>query len=117
MGGYGALLLAGRHLVRARAVAVSSPALFTSAGATAPGAFDDPEDFDRNDVYAHPEWLRGIPLMVECGTSDPFYPATRDYSRRLEPRPAGGFPPGGHDASFWRKVAPAQLRFLGRHLR
>ncbi|WP_310963800.1 alpha/beta hydrolase [Nocardioides terrisoli] len=116
MGGYGALLIAGRRLLHPGAVAVSSPALFTSAGATAPGAFDGPADFDRNDVFAHPGWLRGLPLRVDCGTSDPFYAATHDFVARVRPRPAGGFPAGAHDASFWRRMAPAQLRFLGRRL-
>ena len=37
MGGYGALLLTGKHLLRPRAVAVSSPALFASAELTAAG--------------------------------------------------------------------------------
>lgn len=116
MGGYGALLLAGRHRVRARAVAVSSPALFTSAGATAAGAYDDAADYARNDVFAHPEWLDGLPLHIDCGTSDPFYAATRDFVARLHPHPAGGFGPGAHDDAYWRRVAPAQLRFLGRRL-
>ncbi|MGN6252621.1 MAG: alpha/beta hydrolase-fold protein [Marmoricola sp.] len=116
MGGYGALLLAGQRRVRARAVAVSSPALFTSAGATAAGAFDDAADFDRHDVYAHPAWLRGVPLMVACGRSDPFYDATRSFTARIRPSPRTSFGPGAHDAAYWRSVAPAQLRFLARHL-
>src|SRR5690349_395295 len=41
MGGYGALLMAGKQRLPVKAVAVSSPALFTAPGATAPGAFDD----------------------------------------------------------------------------
>jgi enterochelin esterase-like enzyme len=116
MGGYGALLLAGRHRVRPRGVAVSSPALFTSAGQTAVGAYDDAADYTRNDVFAHPGWLEGLPLHIDCGTSDPFYTATRDFVSRLHPHPAGGFGPGAHDVAYWRKVAPAQLRFLGRQL-
>jgi hypothetical protein len=116
MGGYGALLLTGERTVRPRAVAVSSPALFTSAGATAPGAFDEAGDFDRHDVYADPGRLDGVPLMVDCGRSDPFYAATRSYTARVRPAPRTSFGAGGHDASYWRSVAPAQLRFLARHL-
>ncbi|HET6167854.1 MAG TPA: alpha/beta hydrolase-fold protein [Marmoricola sp.] len=117
MGGYGALLLAGKDRLPVRAVAVSSPALFTSAGSTAAGAFDDAEDFDTHDVYGHPEWLDRVPsIRIDCGEQDPFYRATRDFAGRLKARPAGGFTRGGHDASFWRRVAPAQLRFLGDQL-
>jgi dienelactone hydrolase len=117
MGGYGALLLAGKDHLPVRAVAVSSPALFTSAGATAAGAFDDAADFTAHDVLAHPEWLDAVPaIRIDCGESDPFHDATRSFVGRLARRPAGGFGPGRHDATYWRRVAPAQLRFLGRRL-
>jgi len=116
MGGYGALLLVGRDRVPVRALAVASPALFASAGATPAGAFDDAADFDRNDVLAHPEWLDGVPLRVDCGREDPFYAASRSFTSRLDARPAGGFGPGAHTAAYWRSVAPAELRFLGRRL-
>lgn len=116
MGGYGSLLLAGTRQVPVRAVSVASPALFSTSGATAPGAFDNAADYLRNDVYSHPGRLRGIPLRVDCGRSDPFYLATRDFVSRLSPRPAGGFGPGGHDPSYWRAVAPAELTFLGGRL-
>ncbi|HEX7738759.1 MAG TPA: esterase, partial [Marmoricola sp.] len=116
MGGYGALLLTGKHLLRPQAVAVSSPALFASAGVSAAGAFDDAADFDRNDVAAHPEWFRGVPLRIDIGRSDPFYSVTREFVAELRPHPAGGFESGGHDADFWRRMAPAQMRFLARRL-
>jgi S-formylglutathione hydrolase FrmB len=116
MGGYGALLLAGRDRVPARAVAVASPALFTSAAQTPAGPFDSAEDFSRNDVHGHPEWLDGVSLRVDCGRSDPFYVATRNFVDGLQSRPAGGFVRGSHDAAYWRRVAPAELRFLGRRL-
>jgi pimeloyl-ACP methyl ester carboxylesterase len=116
MGGYGSLLLAGKHRASPRAVAVLSPALFASAGLTAAGAFDSPQDFESNDVAAHPEWFRGLPLRVDIGRSDPFYAVTRRFVGELHPHPAGGFEAGGHDASYWRRMAPAQFRFLGKHL-
>lgn len=117
MGGYGALLLAGTRRVRVRAAAVASPALFSTAGNTPPGAFDGAADYLRNDVYSHPGRLDAIPLRVDCGRSDPFYPATRDFVARLRDRPAGGFGPGHHDPAYWRGVAPAELAFLGSRLR
>lgn len=115
MGGYGALLLTSQERLRPRAVAVSSPALFTSAGSTPAGAFDDAEDFRRNDVFAHPERLAGIPVRLDCGKSDPFYDATRDFSSRL-PDAKTSFTDGGHDSAYWRRAAPGALRFLAGHL-
>jgi enterochelin esterase-like enzyme len=116
MGGFGALLMAGKQRLPVRAVAVSSPALFTSAGATAAGAFDSAADFEENDVYGHPAWLRGLELRMDCGLQDPVYAATHDLAARVTPRPAAGFTAGGHDKSYWRRVAPGQLTWLGRRL-
>jgi enterochelin esterase-like enzyme len=116
MGGYGALLLAGRRRLPVRALAVASPALFSAAGNTPPGAFDDAADFLRNDVYGRPELLDGLPLRVDCGRSDPFYAATRRFVADVDPRPVTSFGAGGHDAAYWRHVAPRQLTFLGHHL-
>lgn len=116
MGGYGALLLAGKGEMAVRAVAVASPALFTSAGSTPAGAFDSAEDFAEHDVYGHPEWLRGVPVRIDCGEEDPFYAASRDFAARLDPPAETGFGPGKHEAAYWRTVAPAGLGFLGEHL-
>jgi S-formylglutathione hydrolase FrmB len=117
MGAYGALLLAGKDRLPVRAVAVSSPALFTSAGTTAAGAFDDAADFEAHDVFGHPQWLDRVPAVrVDCGEQDPFYAATREFVGRLRTRPAGGFGPGRHDAAYWRRVAPAQLHWLGHRV-
>ncbi len=116
MGGYGALLLASEHVLPVKALAVSSPALFASAGATAPGAFDDAEDFAEHDVTAYPERLKGIPLRIDCGDDDPFAGTTRAFRASLTPEPAGGMGPGGHDSAYWRGRAPAQLEFLAEHL-
>jgi enterochelin esterase-like enzyme len=116
MGGYGALLVAGRRRLAVRAVAVASPALFTSAGNTPAGAYDSAADFAANDVYDHPDWLDGVPLRLDCGRSDPFFAATREFVGRLGRRPVSSFGSGHHDAAYWQKVAPAELRFLGSHL-
>jgi S-formylglutathione hydrolase FrmB len=51
MGGYGALLLGSRSARRFCAVGAQSPALWLSAGETAPSTFDDAEDYERNDVF------------------------------------------------------------------
>lgn len=116
MGGYGAMLLAGRDQLSTKAVAVSSPALFTSGGSTSAGAFDSVEDFDRHDVFGNPDWLRDVNLRVDCGEQDPFYSATSQFVDQLTPRPAGGFVRGAHDDVYWRQVLPGQLAFLGERL-
>jgi enterochelin esterase-like enzyme len=116
MGGFGSLLI-GELLgpTRVAAVAVDSPALFLSAGATSSGAFDDAEDFRKHDVLRHTSRLHGIPLRVTCGTSDPFLPGVRRLLEQV-PTAASDLRPGGHDGAFWRASAPKQLAFVGRHL-
>jgi dienelactone hydrolase len=117
MGGYGALLLTEQlGATRVSAVAVSSPALWRRPAETAPGAFDDATDFARHDVFAGRTRLRGVPVRIDCGDGDPFVDAARDFAAALSPAPAGSFGIGGHDGRYWRRVAPAQLAFLGRAL-
>lgn len=116
MGGYGALLLAGKERMPVRGVAVSSPALFTSAGSTPEGAFDDAGDFSRNDVYGHPEWLAGRRVRLDCGTGDPFHDATVEFRDRLgavlRRAPVSAFPDGGHTADYWHRMAYPAFLFL-----
>jgi enterochelin esterase-like enzyme len=117
MGGYGALLAAERTAGRTtrrserfRAVAPASPALWLAPGDTAPGAFDSPADFYANDVFTGINDLRHLKTAVFCGTSDPFYLATRHLVALMEFPHEARFAPGGHDDDYWRSVAPAQLR-------
>lgn len=117
MGGYGALHLAGiLGSARVRAVSAISPALWTAAGDTARGAFDDAADFRANTVLGRQRDLDGIAVRVDCGTGDGFEPAVRTYVDGFTQRPAGGFEPGGHSHAYWRRMAPEQLAFLGRRL-
>jgi enterochelin esterase-like enzyme len=108
MGGYGALLLGSRQH-NFCAVGVQSPALWLSPGQTAPGAFDDTQDYERNDVFK----LRPPrPLWIDFGASDPFRDASLAYARK-----AGIHAhvwPGGHDVGFWDAHMPALLRFVAR---
>jgi enterochelin esterase-like enzyme len=108
MGGYGALLLGSRDRGFC-AIGVQSPALWTSAGATAPGAFDDAADYTRNDVFTlqPPQ-----PLWIDLGASDPLHDAALAYARRAGVR--AHVWPGGHDISFWDAHTPAYLRFFAR---
>jgi pimeloyl-ACP methyl ester carboxylesterase len=112
MGGYGALLLGGRlGAARTAAICAVSPALWLSPGAAAPGAFDGPDDWSANSVFGMPA-LASIPIRVDCGNSDPFYAATRQFIAQLPHPPSGGFSPGGHDASFWSSQLPTELTWM-----
>jgi S-formylglutathione hydrolase FrmB len=112
MGGYGALLLGGRlGPARTAAICAVSPALWLSSGAAAPGAFDGPDDFSANSVFGMPA-LASIPIRVDCGDSDPFYDATKQFIAQLPNPPAGGFSPGGHNPGFWSSQLPAELTWM-----
>lgn len=112
MGGYGALLL-GARLGPARTAAITavSPALWLSSGAAAPGAFDGPDDFAANSVFGLPA-LASIPIRIDCGNSDPFYAATKQFIAELPSPPAGGFSPGGHDGAYWSSQLPSELAWM-----
>ncbi len=112
MGGYGALLLGARlGPARTAAICAVSPALWLSPGATAPGAFDGAGDFAANSVYGLPA-LASIPIRIDCGDSDPFYAATKQFIAQLPNPPAGGFSPGGHDPAFWSAQLPGELTWM-----
>jgi S-formylglutathione hydrolase FrmB len=112
MGGYGALRL-GAWLGPGRTAAICavSPALWTTYMGTDPGAFDGSDDWARNTVFGLPA-LSTIPVRVDCGTSDRFAAAARQFVAQLHRPPAGGFWPGGHDVSFWTKMMPADLTWI-----
>ncbi|WP_200841795.1 alpha/beta hydrolase family protein [Actinomadura sp. K4S16] len=118
MGGYGALLLARRlGPARTAAVVAASPALFGSyedAIAANRRSFDGAADYDRNDVFRALDELKGVPLRVDCGTSDPFADRVREFRERV--RPEGGLEGGCHDAAYWRRRLRPQLAFLGHRL-
>ena len=115
MGGYGALLLAETlGPARVLACAVDAPAIFADRHSYSSGSFDSGADFTAHDVVAHSDRLRGIPLRVVCGLSDPFLPGVK---RLLAKVPAEHyFGRGGHSGSFWNPTHPAQLAFVGPHL-
>jgi S-formylglutathione hydrolase FrmB len=116
MGGYGALLLGARlGPARTAAICAVSPALWTS-GAGAPGAFDGAEDYAANSVWGLPQ-LGQIPIRIDCGNSDPFYSATKEFITQLPSPPSGGFSPGGHDGAFWSSQLPAEIAWMAPLLR
>jgi S-formylglutathione hydrolase FrmB len=112
MGGYGALLLGARlGAARTAAICAVSPALWTSAAAAAPYAFDGAEDYAAHSVWGLSE-LNSIPLRIDCGYDDPFAEATQQFIAQLATPPAGGFSPGGHDGAFWSSQLPAELAWI-----
>ncbi|HTL40065.1 MAG TPA: alpha/beta fold hydrolase [Pseudolysinimonas sp.] len=117
MGGYGALLLASQlGPDRVAGVVAQSPAMWVDAGHSPEGAFDDAEDYAAHDLAGRQGELDGIPVRIDCGTGDGFYPVVRDYAAGFSTPPAGGFEPGGHDVGYWRRVIPPELEFLAQHV-
>jgi enterochelin esterase-like enzyme len=112
MGGYGALLL-GSKLGPARTAGICavSPALYTSFTGSAPGAFDSYDDWVQQSVNGLGA-LNSIPLRVDCGTFDRFYPATRAFVNQLKKPPAGSFSVGGHDVDYWRAQLTGELTWM-----
>jgi S-formylglutathione hydrolase FrmB len=110
MGGYGALLLGEQHPEVFTGVAASGPSIWRAVGEATAGAFDDADDFARNDVLALAPALANK-VRVDCGEDDPFADASREFLRRV-PGAGGGISPGFHESPTWRSVVPAQLDFL-----
>ncbi|MCK9900896.1 esterase [Parafrankia colletiae] len=114
MGGYGALLLARRHPDLVVAVAASSPAMWHSYRASAPGAFDSSADFTEHAILGTPP-VPGVAYRIDCGEADPFYSVSREAADALQAQERN-FGPGGHTPAYWSAVIPAQLAFLGHQL-
>jgi S-formylglutathione hydrolase FrmB len=119
MGGFGAYDLARLHPDRFCAVGGHSPALWRTAGETAPGAFDDAEDFARHDVIAGAEALAGIPVWLDAGDRDPFLPGDEAFLAALEAAGADVTAhtwPGGHDRDYWDRHWEDYLEFYADEL-
>jgi poly(3-hydroxybutyrate) depolymerase len=88
MGGFGALDIALKHPGRFCAVAGDSPALWFEGGETAPGAFDDLADFERNDVVGaveeDPEAFGRTAVWIDYGEEDPFRPYDEGFVEYME---------------------------------
>lgn len=117
MGGYGALLI-GSELgpTRVACVSAESPAMWRSWQDSAHGAFDDEADYDAHVLRGRQSRLDGIPVRIDCGHGDGFYPVVRGYAEGFDEPIVTTFEPGGHTPGYWRRMAPAQLAWVGRHL-
>lgn len=112
MGGYGAMLLGSRlGPARTAGICAVSPALYMTYWGAPPEAFDGIEDWRNNSVFGLPQ-LAQIPLRVDCGTSDSFYVAARQFVNQVPAKVAGDFYPGGHDVEFWRAHLSDELSWL-----
>jgi poly(3-hydroxybutyrate) depolymerase len=118
MGGFGAYDLALLHPGRFCAVGGHSPALWFEGGETAPGAFDDAADFERNDVVgtvrSNPGAFAGIPVWNDYGDEDPFRVYDEGFDAALEADGADLSTHswhGGHDSSYWNRHWAAYLAF------
>jgi enterochelin esterase-like enzyme len=120
MGGFGAYDIAARHPDRFCAVGGHSPALWRSGGETAPGAFDDAEDFAAHDVIARAAALDRLPVWLDAGDDDPFRPGDDAFATALERAGADASVhtwSGGHDGEYWDAHWRDYLRFYARALR
>jgi S-formylglutathione hydrolase FrmB len=124
MGGFGAFDAALHYPDRFCAVGGHSPAIWRTGAETAAGAFDDAQDFARNDVVgaasASPSVLAGARIWLDAGAQDPFQPGDRALADALH---AGGVPvrlhlswPGGHDTDYWNSHWSQYMRFYASAL-
>ncbi len=124
MGGFGAFDLVLHHPDRFCAAGGHGPAVWQTGAETAAGAFDDAEDFDRNDLVgtatSDPAAFGNEPLWIDAGRDDPFQPGDRAFAKALED--GGGdvtvklTRPGGHDGDYWNSHWGEYLRFYARAL-
>jgi len=119
MGGYGALLLAGRYPQMFAAVSAISPAVWTSYAhvrAVNQGAYASAAAFAAADAVTHAGSLRGLAVRVATGLGDPFLPGVRALARALPPDAVVRFSRGCHTGPFFQSQLPPSLAFLAHHL-
>jgi S-formylglutathione hydrolase FrmB len=124
MGGYGAYEIAREHPGHFCAVGGHSPAIWRTGGETAPGAFDDAEDFARHDLVGtartKPGRFAGPRLWLDAGKSDPFQPGDHAFVAALRAKHVQIAShltwPGGHDHSYWQRHWRAYVDFYARAL-
>ena len=123
MGGYGAFNIARLNRDGFCAVGGHSPAIWEEPGETADGAFDDADDFERNDVIdiagTDPSPYEDMRVWLDAGEDDPFLPgdeALEDALRDGGARPVVKRSPGGHDLGYWNGNWDEYFRFYAHAL-
>ena len=59
----------------------ASAALWLKGSQTPARAYDGRSDFDRHSIFNRLSRFAGIPVRLDCGTSDPFIAANRALAR------------------------------------
>jgi pimeloyl-ACP methyl ester carboxylesterase len=114
MGAYGALNYARNPGLSA--CAVISAALFDNwTDAKARNAFADQAQWEATEPLRHLDTVSTVPLGVWCGTGDPFVAQSRELVNKGKPR-ISAIGAGAHDETYWRRVLPDALRFVGETL-
>jgi S-formylglutathione hydrolase FrmB len=118
MGGFGAYGLALKNPGAFCAVGGDSAALWRSGGETASGAFDNAEDFSRNDVLGGARSgghaYGDTSLWLDVGSEDPFRSADTELAGLLKAdRLNIQFHtwPGGHEPAYWDAHWSSYLRY------
>jgi S-formylglutathione hydrolase FrmB len=124
MGGFGAFDIARQAPDVFCTVGGHSPAVWVDASDTAPGAFDNEDDFDRHDVIAEVgppgDPLAGKRIWLDVGDEDPFAEATGTLLQKLN---EGGAQArlyegkGGHESSYWDSNWKRYMQFYARALK
>jgi S-formylglutathione hydrolase FrmB len=119
MGGFGALLYGRRRNETgnpARAIAAVSPGLLTSwREMSTRKAFKDTAEWASLDPLRNVDKLGEVPVGIWCGTEDHFIEGTRKFIKLAKPEVAYTGP-GTHGDSFYRRIVPDVLAFLGKHV-
>ena len=123
MGGFGAYDVARLHPGAFCAVGADSAALWRAGGETAPGAFDDGEDFTRHDLIgaarAGTASYGGARLWLDVGTGDPFRSADTEFVHALRndgEKVSFHVWPGGHEEPYWDSHWGSYLDFYAAAL-
>ena len=123
MGGFGAFDIARLEPERFCATAGHSPVIWETTSETADGAFDNAEDFERNDVItvagSEPNPYDGMRVWLDAGDDDPFLAGDQAFEQAL--RTSGVSPivsrsAGGHDSDYWNDNWEEYLGFYARAL-
>lgn len=114
MGGYGSLLAAAQHPGMLAGVVAISPALWTDGSESAPGAFDNMQNFASHDVFKMGNTLQTTPIFIDCGKDDPFASATKQFAK-VVPHATVRFRDGNHNDAYFRSAVPDALEFIDKH--